>query len=164
MTPKQKFADTIRWAPADGTGGLQVYIGVTDDAGTFAVRENERGTWSVSYQNRQGEYVGQFGDLHSAEEAEARAPELLRSGGPSETRFVTFGLKYRQEEHPTLGPIVDPDGWLEIRGLSAETARSLAFALTGGMHMTDYGADRFKKENHTAGAFMVVDVSYPGGI
>lgn len=54
------------------------------------------------------------------------------------TVYVTFGQKYGYEVHPTLGSVVHPDGWMEIRGLTYSQARLVAFALTGGNHATDY--------------------------
>ncbi len=42
--------------------------------------------------------------------------------------YVTFGVQYRQEEHPTM-PGVDPDGYFTIEAPNATIARRIANAL-----------------------------------
>lgn len=42
--------------------------------------------------------------------------------------YVTFGQKYRHENHPTGG---HPDGWFRIIAEDAATAHDIAFQLIG---------------------------------
>jgi hypothetical protein len=46
------------------------------------------------------------------------------------TFYVTFGQKYRREEHP-LWPLAHPDGWLEVEAPSEKDARLLLHKALG---------------------------------
>lgn len=62
--------------------------------------------------------------------------ELVESPSPV-TIYITFGVRYLHEVHPSGLP-VHPGGWWEIRGLCYTHARAVAHALTQGKFSTDY--------------------------
>jgi hypothetical protein len=77
----------------------------------------------------------------------------------TETLYITFGVQYASKPHPTLEH-VDPDSWMEVRGLPERMARDVAFAITGGRHAFDYTDATFRRELHPAGRpFLVIDAA-----
>lgn len=77
---------------------------------------------------------------------------------PIETLYVTFGVQYGEETHPRMGDQVDPDSWMEIRGLPQVMARQVAFAITGGKHAFDYTEATFRRDFYPKGKpFLVID-------
>lgn len=66
---------------------------------------------------------------------------------PGEVHYATFGLKYKQEVHPTLG-IADPDSSIRLDGFDADTARRIVFALTDGAFAFMYPSADFNERFH----------------
>ena len=65
-------------------------------------------------------------------------------GEPQEYR-VTFGQRYRREEHPTF-PAAHPDGWVTILAYDDAGARAIAFSMFDQYWSFMYGpADRPQK-------------------
>lgn len=46
------------------------------------------------------------------------------------TFYITFGQKYRSEQHPTFSP-AHPDGWVTIDAIDEDKAREIAFRELG---------------------------------
>lgn len=79
------------------------------------------------------------------------------------TTVFTFGVQYAYTPHPTLGTVVHPDGYLEVRGLNMETARQVVAALTGGAYAFAYDAEEFRasgsERHYPRGAILAIDFS-----
>lgn len=79
------------------------------------------------------------------------AMEALRKTSPvfveGEVHYATFGLKYAQEPHPTLG-LADPNSSIRLEGFNAETARAIVWAVTGGMFAFMYPSATFNTDYH----------------
>lgn len=76
-----------------------------------------------------------------------------------EVHYFTVGVMYAQEEHPTLGKLAHPDGWIEVHGVDGETARSLVNALVGRAWAFQYTAETINKRFHPNGAFLTISVT-----
>lgn len=73
---------------------------------------------------------------------------------------ATFGLQYAAEPHPTL-PAAHPEGWLEVRGVTEEQARSLVHALTGGHYAFLYRETEITRDTFPRGALYVLEMTQP---
>lgn len=60
--------------------------------------------------------------------------------------WITFGVRYRQELHPTW-PAAHPDGYLAISGVGYGQARDLANALLGHDWAAIYQAGHIPEKN-----------------
>lgn len=67
------------------------------------------------------------------------------------TYYVTFGQKYRREDHPQGG---HPDGYATIHAPSYETARETAFKHLGSTWAFIYEADELNHEDYERGELM----------
>jgi|SRR5690606_18067116 len=77
-----------------------------------------------------------------------------------EVHYFTVGIRYAQEEHPTLGRIAHPEGWIEVHGVDDEAARALVIALCGSAWAFQYTAETFNKRFHAHGRpFLTIGVT-----
>lgn len=56
--------------------------------------------------------------------------------------YVTFGQRYRHEQHPEL-EAAHPDGWLVVEALDLDDARAMAFAALGSAWAFVYALEDF---------------------
>lgn len=75
----------------------------------------------------------------------------------AENFYVTFGQKYRREEHPILGMVPDlPDQWVRIEAHDEVAARSLAGVFFGQQWGFLYDEASFEKNYHPKGEYGVI--------
>ena len=81
----------------------------------------------------------------------------------AENFYVTFGQKYRREEHPRLGMVPDlPDQWVRIEAHDEVAARGLAAAFFDLQWGFLYDEASFEKHYHPKGEYGVIKVSEKG--
>ena len=69
--------------------------------------------------------------------------------------YVTFGVQYHHETHPT-DPSITPDGWAVIEAHSEESARQIANAVFDGEWSMIYTEENFAPEYYPMGAIYKV--------
>lgn len=89
----------------------------------------------------------------------ARHPGKETTMDPTLIHYFTVGIKYRDEPHPRLGDRANPNGWIEVRGTDAETARALVIAAVGKEWAFQYTHETFTRRYHPDGPFLTISVT-----